>query len=183
MAKVYALSVGINAYPRPGDQLQGCLNDVDHFQAFLTKRFGEGLQPSILKDGQATREAVIAEFRRHLTAQAGPGDVAVFHYCGHGARSAAAVEFREFFNDGWDEGLVCFDSRDPGGRDLADKELAVLIAELAAKGAHVAIVLDCCHSGSGTRDADSFAGMKIRNIAGLADVRPLESYIGGHYAD
>ena len=35
---------------------------------------------------------------------------------------------------------------------LADKELALLIAEVAAKGAHVVVILDCCHSGGGTRD-------------------------------
>src|SRR5471030_2339701 len=83
---------------------------------------------------------------------------------------------------GKDEGLVCFDSRLPGGFDLADKELAVLIAELAANDPHIAIILDCCHSGSGTRDADAFSGLTIRATTDVFPERPLESYIDGHYA-
>jgi hypothetical protein len=35
--------------------------------------------------------------------------------------------------------------------DLADKELATLLAELAARRPHIAVILDCRHSGSGTR--------------------------------
>ncbi len=36
---------------------------------------------------------------------------------------------------------------------LADKELGLLLDEVAAGGAHVVALLDCCHSGDGTRDA------------------------------
>ena len=52
--------------------------------------------------------------------------------------------------------LILFDSdRKVDGRlrrPLADKELSVLIAGVAAHGAHVVVILDCCHSGGGTRD-------------------------------
>ena len=37
-------------------------------------------------------------------------------------------------------------------RALADKELSLLLAEVAANGPHVVVILDCCHSGGGTRD-------------------------------
>jgi pimeloyl-ACP methyl ester carboxylesterase len=108
--------------------------------------------------------------------------VALFHYCGHGAQSASAGAFREFDLGGLDEGLVCIDSRSPGGYDLADKELALLIDELARKDAHVAFVLDACHSGSGTRSADAFSGLRSRMTQGSSTERPLDSYLGGHYA-
>ena len=50
------------------------------------------------------------------------------------------------------ETLVCYDSRiDDEHWDLADKELAKLIAEVDAKNPHISVVLDCCHSGSATR--------------------------------
>ena len=65
----------------------------------------------------------------------------VFQYCGHGARWKSAGPFMEFFPDGKDEGLVCYDSRKPGGFDLADKELAILLAEVGRNDPHIAIIL------------------------------------------
>ncbi len=53
--------------------------------------------------------------------------------------------------DGLDESLVAFDSRQPGSYDILDKELAFLIGQAEAAGASVTVLLDCCHSGSGTR--------------------------------
>jgi pimeloyl-ACP methyl ester carboxylesterase len=182
-ARLYALLVGINDYPSNVGKLAGCLNDVDHVHAYLSDNFAKAdLAVEVLKDGEATRDNVIRQFRGHL-GKAADGDVALFHYCGHGARWASAKAFKEFYPDGKDEGLVCIDSRSPGGFDLADKELAVLISEVAQKKSHVAILLDCCHSGSGTRAVDSFRGLRPRLTFEVADERPLETYLDGYYAD
>ena len=173
--QVFALLVGINDYPAGVSKLSGCLNDIDHFAGYLRQAVGgKGLALEVLKDADATRDNIVAQFRKHL-GRARAGDVAVFHYCGHGAQSASASAFHEFYPNGLDEGLVCFDSRMPGRHDLADKELAVLIAELARNDAHVAFILDACHSGSATRSADAFAGLRSRMTAGVAAERPLES--------
>jgi hypothetical protein len=181
-ADVYALLVGINDYAPSVGRLYGCLNDVDHFHDYLTGSFArDALHIEVLKDADATRANVIERFRRHL-GRAGAGDTVVFQYSGHGARWKSAHEFRRFFPDGKDEGLVCYDSRQPGGFDLADKELAVLIAEAAGNGAHVAVILDCCHSGSATRSADDFTQLRARQTHEVFDERPLESYLDGHYA-
>jgi hypothetical protein len=181
-SQVHALLVGINAYPPNVGALSGCLNDVDHFRDYLVRNVAPScLGIEVLKDADATRDNVIRTFRQHL-GKARPGDVAVFHYCGHGARWASAAAFHDFYPDGKDEGLVCVDSRGPGGYDLADKELAVLIAEVADRGVHVAVILDCCHSGSGTRGADAFRGLRARVTHEVTRERPLESYLGGHYA-
>jgi pimeloyl-ACP methyl ester carboxylesterase len=177
---IYALLVGINDYPSPVPQLSGCVNDVDHFHAYLKQSVGPKLAAEVLKNGDATRTNVVQQFRKHL-GRAGPGDVALFHYCGHGAQSASAGAFREFDLGGLDEGLVLADSRLPGGHDLADKELALLIAELARRDAHVAFVLDACHSGSGTRSVDAFNGLRSRLTQGISTERPLDSYLDGHY--
>src|ERR1039457_3855811 len=97
MPRLYALLVGINDYPPEVGKLAGCLNDVDHFHAHLTGSFTKAnLAVEVLKDGEATRENIIRQFRNHL-GKAKPGDVAVFQYCGHGARWASAREFREFY--------------------------------------------------------------------------------------
>src|SRR5262245_30860281 len=119
--RVYALLVGINDYPSQVGKLAGCLNDVDHFCAYLSNNFDKAyLAIEVLKDSEATRDNVIKQFRGHL-GKAREGDVALFQYCGHGARWASAKAFKEFYPDGKDEGLVCIDSRRPGGFDLADK--------------------------------------------------------------
>jgi pimeloyl-ACP methyl ester carboxylesterase len=181
MNKVYALLVGINDYAPPVRKLGGCVNDVDHFHDWLKGNVaGRGLAVELLKDADATRENVIRQFRSHL-GRAEAGDTVVFQYCGHGAQSASASAFKEFHPDGLDEGLVLYDSRQPGGHDLADKELAVLIGELAQREAHVAFILDSCHSGSGTRSADAYAGLQSRLTLGVPAERALETYLDGHY--
>jgi Caspase domain len=180
--RVYALLVGINDYPPQVGKLAGCLNDVDHFHVYLSDNFDKAnLAVEVLKDRDATRENIIRQFRAHL-GKAKEGDVALFQYCGHGARWASAKAFLEFYPDGKDEGLVCIDSRRPGGYDLADKELAILISEVAKNNPHLAVILDCCHSGSGTRGADAFRGLKPRVTHEVATERPLESYVDGYYA-
>lgn len=180
--RIFALLVGINAYSPSIGKLSGCLNDVDHFSGYLTESFDPSrLDIKVLKDAEATRFNIIQGFRSHL-GKAQTGDVAVFHYCGHGARWKSAKAFEQFYPDGMDEGLVCFDSREAGSFDLADKELAVLLAELAKNDPQIAVILDCCHSGSATRSADYFTQLRARQTHAVLDERPLESYLDGHYA-
>jgi hypothetical protein len=179
-SRVYALLVGVNDYAPPIESLDGCLNDVDLLHEYLTRQAGAALAAEVLKNDQATRANVIDRFRSHL-GQARAGDVALFQFCGHGARWASSAAFRALSPDGMDEGLVCADSRRPGGYDLADKELAVLIAEVAATGAHTVVLFDCCHSGSGTRGIEA-ARAKPRLTEAVTTERPLESYLDGHYA-
>ena len=84
----------------------------------------------------------------------------------------------------WTKGLVCYDSRRQNGTypyDLADKELAVLLAEVARNNPHLAVILDCCHSGSGTRDVDAFRQLRARQTHEVLTERPLDSYIDGYY--
>ena len=180
--KVYALLVGVNDYGPEIESLEGCLNDVDLFHEYLDHHVDPAtLAVEVLKDSDATRANIISRFRSHL-GNARSGDVALFQFCGHGARWASNAAFRESFLEGKDEGLVCYDSRRSGGYDLADKELAVLIAETARNGAHTAVLFDCCHSGSGTRGVDASQGLKPRLTHEVMIERPLESYLDGHYA-
>lgn len=182
MSRLYALLVGINDYSGDVSKLQGCLNDIDNAADYLKTSFAD---PAIvtLKDADATRANVIGQFRKHL-GQARAGDVAMLHYCGHGARSTAAREFHAFDLDDRDEGLVCIDSRlSDQTFDLADKELALLLHELAPNDSHVAMIFDCCHSGSGTRELDAAVDeVGVRMTKGKFPPRPLETYLEGQYA-
>ncbi|MCI5120434.1 MAG: caspase family protein [Candidatus Electrothrix sp. AUS4] len=181
MGKIYALSVGINDYSPAVGKLRGCLNDVEAVKGHVKDMFKDTLCLETLTDSEATRANIIKLFRSHL-GKAGADDVVLFHYSGHGARCKAAREFKRFYPDGWDEGLVCYDSRETGGFDLADKELAVLLAEVARNAPHIAVLLDCCHSGSATRGADNFLQSRPRFTHQIDKERPLDSYLDGHYS-
>ena len=173
---IYALLIGIDDYPAPIPSLHGCVNDIDAFAGYLSERVakdqGVALNLKTLKNFEATRQAVINEFRTHL-GNAKKGDIALFYYSGHGSQEQAPEEFWKIEPDHLDETLVCFDSRDPGNWDLADKELAKMISDVAANGPHVALILDCCHSGSGTREI----GTVVRRAPTDLRPRPIESFI------
>jgi hypothetical protein len=173
---IYALLIGIDDYSYPVPKLQGCVNDIEGFAAYLTERVakdkGVALKLKTLKNGEAKREAVISAFRDQFK-DAKKGDVAVFYYAGHGSQEQAPEEFWMIEPDHLDETLVLFDSRDQGSWDLADKEIAKLIEEVANKGPHVAVIFDCCHSGSGTREI----GTVSRRAPTDLRRRPIDSFI------
>lgn len=152
MGSVYALVVGINQYEAVAP-LRGCVNDVDDALEFLRARVATDLHEAALLDSSATRQAIIDGFREHL-GQARSGDVALFWYSGHGSRQPVPPEWRLLEPLGFNQTLVCVDSRKNRTPDLADKELRVLLDQVAERGAHVVAVLDCCHSGGAMRDVD-----------------------------
>ena len=177
MNNFYALLVGIDNYPDPAIRLYGCVNDVNAVEEYLRQRFIPGADPSrirVLRDGEAKRQDLIATFQEHL-GRAEAGDTALFFYAGHGSQEQAPQEFWAMEPDHKNETLVCWDSRTEGSWDLADKELAKLIAALSSKGVHVAVILDCCHSGSGTREI--FQDAAERRIPLDARLRPFGSYL------
>ena len=175
---LYALLVGIDQYKPPIPRLYGWINDIDEIEAYLNAR-ADMVEVRILalRNEQATREAVIDGFRGHL-AGAGPGDVTLFYYAGHGSQEQAPEQFWHLEPDRRDETLVCYDSRTPGCWDLADKELARLIDEVTDRAGHVAVILDCCHSGAGTR-GELAEGVTIRRAPIDGRIRPLDSFLAG----
>ncbi len=159
---VYALLVGIDKYPASIRPLNGCVNDIQRVQTLLADRIGRAgdrFEPLLLLDNNATRQAVIDGFRQHLR-KATQDDVALFYYSGYGSQEQSPPQFWYLEPDRLDETLVCWDSRLEDGWDLADKELAQLIAEVAANGPHIAVILDCCHSVSGTRAPEERVGVR-----------------------
>ncbi|WP_426409758.1 caspase family protein [Bradyrhizobium ganzhouense] len=175
---LYAMLVGIDTYQYPVPALGGCVNDIDAVGSLL-QEFGRAggfnIDLHVLKNDQATRSNVIAGFREHLC-KAGTNDAALFYYSGHGSQENAPPEFWDIEPDRLNETLVCYDSRTDDSWDLADKELAVLIAEVAAGKPHILCVLDCCHSGNGTR-ATLEDGLAIRRAPTDRRLRPLESFL------
>jgi pimeloyl-ACP methyl ester carboxylesterase len=174
---IYALLVGIDKYQDPVHSLQGCVNDITAIAQYLKERVTKDqyqLHLHILQDQEATRQAIIDGFRQHLC-NAQSNDVVLFYYSGHGSQEQAPQEFWHLEPDRFNETLVCYDSRQEGGWDLADKELAKLITEVSAKNPHITIILDCCHSGSGTKNPFQETGVRLASTDKRQ--RPLDSFI------
>lgn len=172
---VYALLVAIDDYQSPVSPLRGCVADSKAMHAFLASRVGgenHKLDAVVLRNEEATRPAVIENFLQHL-GQAGPEDTALFCYSGHGSQAPTAPEFYHLEPDRLEETLVCYDSRLPGNYDLADKEIAKLIAEVAKNDPHIVLILDSCHSGSATRNIESTG---VRRVPTDDRQRPVSEY-------
>ncbi|MBK8704774.1 MAG: caspase family protein [Saprospiraceae bacterium] len=159
MAKnVYALLVGVNAYEPPVPRLKGCVADVEAVQAYLKAMPGIRLHDVLLRDGEATKANIIDQFLSHL-GQAGPDDVALFYFSGHGTREAANPVFWKSSPSRALQCLVPYNgiiapSPPPPlspSRLLADKELRFLIHQISKKQPHIITIFDCCHSGQNTR--------------------------------
>ncbi len=156
--RFFGLLVGVDGYRSPVGALKGCRNDVRYLGEYLRARLGDAAHIETLEDEAATRDGVIAGFRSHL-AQAGTGDVAFFGFAGHGSEEAVPDVISGSEPSGQLQNLMLFDSGhttdDKIAWPLVDKELGLLLDEVAARGAHVVAIMDCCHSGDVTRDVST----------------------------
>ncbi len=173
-----ALLVGLNAYPNPSNSLRGCLNDVLQMSRVLQEGFGfdDPRQIRVLTDQRATTAAI--KDRLHwLLDGAVAGDVLVFHYSGHGAQ--VRDRHGDELDDDLDE-IICpydLDWDDP----FTDDDLHDCLRSLTA-GVNLTVVLDCCHSGTGLRDAGAPGEFPARSkcICPPVDIRHR---IGPHIED
>ncbi len=172
-----ALLVGISKYERGrGDKdwpSLACDTDLSTMKKVLMSRFGFAAKDILLlTDAKATRKGIVDGFRSHLTAQARPGDIAVFHFSGHG-QPVADDNGDEL--DGLDESLVPFDyvsqsAIDGAKTNLRDDQLGLLMTELRRKmqGAdgrvqgNITAFLDSCHSGTATRGVAPGGRLRVR---------------------
>lgn len=174
MPTLHALLIAINDYPDPKHRLSGCVNDLESVRQYLevhSSVSGLGFNARVLTDEQATRANFIKGFEHFHAAQA--GDTCLFYYAGHGAYCDAPEVFWHLSPSRRVESIVCWDSRQAGGRDLMDKELSFLIWQATqGKDIHFVAITDCCHSGSITR------GVKERLIREIGTAVPPEEYLG-----
>ena len=152
MKRLFAVLVGIEDYPIDRHCLNGCLNDIAAMHSFLkeyTKSSLEYPSPLVLRNKRAYRKNVIDAFS--FFDQARDSDICLFYYSGHGSQVYSNADFWNHPSK-MEESLVCYDSRQPGGLDLMDKEIAYLIWKATeGKAIHFLSIMDSCHSGSATR--------------------------------
>lgn len=156
---LFALLIGVDKYKAPFiPALKGCRNDVELIASVLRNRFGlDDQHLHLLHDEEATHDGIVQAIRSHLIENAraakaaGQSDLAcLLHFSGHGSMAR-----NEDKTAGLDETIVPHDSRLEGIVDIKDWELGSLIDELAQYTSNITVVLDCCHSGSGTRDEET----------------------------
>lgn len=173
--RLFALLVGIDNYQHI-DGLLGCVNDVEAMRVLLMSRYGvPERRLRVLTNAQATRTDILEAFQEHLidNPDIRHGDQILFHYSGHGSQMAARPE--DYEPDGWSESLVPYDSRLGDGYDIRDKKLAALLDRLAtAKGDQITVILDCCHSGSGTRAPEDSSGPRVRRVGADTRIPPVD---------
>ena len=142
-----AFLTGINDYETIGD-LRGCVNDTRSLKKLLVDHFGfRKSSIRVRTDTQVTKKELRKGWK-WLTSDATPGDRLVFHFSGHGSYIA---DLDQDEPDHADE-LLCLYGMDWSDPDsyLPDDELREWTREIP-DGISVTFVLDCCHSGTGTR--------------------------------
>ena len=184
MANLYALLVGINAYPEK--PLQGCINDVKAMEDYLKAFYGENPRVKLhikrmidTDEEKPIRENLIKGFDHFKNAES--GDTCLFYYSGHGSYSPAP---EGFWTDatGMVQSFVCLDSRAEGGRDLIDKEMGFLIWKTVEgrPGVNFIAITDCCHSGTITKNIDD-SGITDRMCSANSVPSKAEDYFGFDY--
>lgn len=165
----YALLVGVNDYHPDGGVkgLRGCVNDIDEMARLLVERFGVPSDNIVtLTNLQATHRAITGALQSHLVDRAdrwlaaghdqpdADKPIFLFYFSGHGSQTRDLTGQEP---DGMDETIVPYDSRTPGVYDIRDWELGQMIELLSRATNNITVILDCCHSGSGTKDVEPAA--------------------------
>lgn len=157
-----ALLIGVHAYEHGPNSVFADLNtvsDVSVIRQTLIDKFGFAPADivTLTSPEETTRQSIIDEFRKVLVDDTQPGDILYFHYSGHGSQIADPND-----NTGLDETIVPSDCALDGSKDIRDKEINGLIAEVAAKHpASFLLTFDSCHSGTITRGGR----MMIRGVS------------------
>jgi len=158
-----AMLVGINDYPDPANQLEGCVNDVFLMSSVLQECGFDPEDIRVVLNERATAAGILD--RMHwLLDDVKAGDERVLFYSGHGAQLPVYGPTDEA--DHMDECLVPYDFDWTPQHAITDKQFLGLYSQLPYD-CYFAAIFDCCHSGGMTREG----GHKARGITPPDDIR------------
>ncbi|KAK5693658.1 hypothetical protein LTR97_010227 [Elasticomyces elasticus] len=176
--KQFAVLIGINAYV--DEPLKGCVRDVEAVKSYLTGLYPDAQLTTLTASEPRvpwssfstgdpgywpTHENVTSSLDKVLSSGVA-GDGVYIHFSGHGTRIGPSSTYSNISSG--DLALVLLE--DPPNRAvryLHGNDLAQSIKNMVDKGMNVALVLDCCFSGSVFRQENSDA---IRFLGYKADV-------------
>lgn len=163
------------------------LNDVKYIKSALHKNNFKDENIDTLKDEQATMKGIIAALDA-LIAKSKLNDIVVVHFSCHGQqiRDQKTIELGQDEDDGYDEALLAYDAmakykpgKYKGENHLRDddlgKKLTAIRQNIGANGS-LLVMLDACHSGTGTRD-EGFAVTRGEPIPFPDPENPLDGVI------
>lgn len=145
--KVYAVMVGISDYAGTASNLAYTADDARKMAETLRRQGVLAPESVVLTDAQATPAAVRAAFARVAQA-AGPNDMFLFFYSGHGTQVPARAQGEP---DSRDEAMALI------GGLILDDEMAQMWGQVRAGVSMLA--LDACFSGGFARDVVSRPGV------------------------
>ncbi|NJR46924.1 MAG: peptidase C14 [Hyellaceae cyanobacterium CSU_1_1] len=173
-----ALLIGINHYTAQ-DHLAGCLMDLELQTELLIHRFGFNVSDILtLSDRQATRENIEMAFLEHLTQQAQPDDVVVFHFSGYGgqvkmplASKEEVLETTEIARDGFRlaNSLIPVDGLSSTKKNLIANSIlqeTILVLAQTLSTAKCTFVLDTSFNQTPRSKHGSF---QVRSLSSVAD--------------
>ncbi len=142
--KIYALFIGINAYP--SNALDQCVNDANGMKANLSGSAPwQGAEIVTLLDAAATKAAITSAITS-LGAKTGSNDTFFMYYSGHGSGDTSLA-------------YICpVDTDFTAASFISDLELQALLTPIQGKKS---IIFDSCHSGG---FVGKHPGCKVRYV-------------------
>lgn len=146
--RIYGVFVGIADYPGDQGDLQLCDVDAERIYSLLRDHYGMRAEDSrLLVNGDAT-VAAVAQALDEMGRKAGPNDLLLFFYSGHGGQLQGEANAAD--PDGIHETLALVDGQ------VSDDDFATVFNRSQAGVALVA--LDACFSGGFAKDVISARG-------------------------
>lgn len=146
--RVFAVLVGVSDYGGAANNLNYTDEDATKLRDTLSRAGVLGQGSVTLTNAQATVGAVRRAFA-DVSRRAGPGDVFLFFFSGHGDQNPAARGSGE--PDDTDESIVLRDG------SISDDEMARMFAQIRARTSILAI--DACYAGGFARDVVTRPGV------------------------
>jgi caspase domain-containing protein len=154
-----ALLVGVSEYQdKDVPVLLAPEKSIQRVKSLLEDKF-EFDQIELLLGPDAKRESIIKALETMAAKKYGPEDVVVFYFSGHGS---FVLDDDGDEIDGFDETICPYDTlpltADTNQHDnlnqIRDDELNALFTKISQQTKNLTVVLDCCHSGTGTRNVE-----------------------------
>ncbi len=154
----HALIIAVGNYPLEGGWNKiSSMNDVALIEQALFAQGFEGKNMILLTDADATYSGIENAFKA-LESKVKIGDIVVIHFSGHGQQ---IEDNNNDEIDGYDESIIPYDARlnyqkgvYEGEHHFRDDELGRNLSQIRKKvgpQGNVLVILDSCHSGTGTR--------------------------------
>lgn len=186
-AEKYALLTGVGNYPADSGWTKiSAANDLRHLTAALQRNGFAEENITLLLDEKARKADILRAFDI-LQSKLQIGDIVYLHFSAHGQQ---LPDLNGDEIDGLDEAVVPYDSPKyyragsyTGENLLTDDELSVQTGRLCAavgEAGQVVLVLDSCHSGTGSRGKTGSRGTDV--IMGAAGEKRVDETAAAEYS-